>query len=286
MIIDAHTHCFPDQLAEKVIPMLAARANIPYFSDGTLGGLIASMDRAGVDLSLVQHIATKPQQVQTINNWAASIQSERIKSFGTVHPDYPHWEQEIERIAELGLVGIKFHPDYQDFDVDEERLWPIYEKTVETGLILLFHAGLDVGFGEPVRCQPRALAKIVRAFPEATIIAAHMGGYDRWEEARVHLVGQNVYLDTSYSFDYASREFLLQMIKEHGPDRIVFATDSPWGDPEHEIKQLRSLPLTDAEQKLILGENMHRLLQKHGVEVGVSTMEGEKRFSLVEDENN
>ena len=104
MIIDAHTHCFPDQLAEKVIPMLAARANIPYFSDGTLGGLIASMDRAGVDLSLVQHIATKPQQVQTINNWAASIQSERIKSFGTVHPDYPHWEQEIERIAELGLV--------------------------------------------------------------------------------------------------------------------------------------------------------------------------------------
>jgi predicted TIM-barrel fold metal-dependent hydrolase len=263
MIIDAHTHCFPEHIAARAIPMLAARAKIRYYVDGTVPGLFDSMELSGVDISLIQNIATKPDQVQNINNWAGQIQSERIRCFGTVHPDYADWSKEIERIAHLGMIGIKFHPDYQDFDVDDDRMLPLYEKTAQTGLMLLFHAGLDVGFGEPVRCQPKALAQVVRRLPNATIIGAHMGGFARWEEALEHLAGQNIYLDTSYSFDYAPRELLLEMIKIHGPERILFASDSPWGDQRQELEHIRSLPLEERERELILGKNMERLIKMH-----------------------
>ena len=142
MIIDFHVHCFPDELAARAVPALAECAGINYRLDGTIGNIKESMKKSGVDKSVILSIATKPGQTQRINTWSAEIQSDEIETFGSIHPDYPDWKNELRRIKELGLKGIKFHPEYQDFYVDEKRMYPIYEFAFKLNLIIVFHAGV------------------------------------------------------------------------------------------------------------------------------------------------
>ena len=176
MIIDFHAHCFPDELAYKAVPSLAKKAGIPYFLNGTIRDIKASMKEAGIDKSIVLPIATKPSQTETINTWASSIQDESIVAFGSIHPEYKYWQEELKRIKQLGLKGIKFHNDYQGIFVDEEKMFPIYEEAFKLDLIMVFHAGLDIGLSGPYHCTPDRLLKVVRAFSGAKIVAAHMGG--------------------------------------------------------------------------------------------------------------
>lgn len=260
MIIDFHTHCFPDELAPKATAVLAERAGTPKRLEGTIGDLMASMDKSGVDASVVLGIATKPSQTRRINDWSDEINNERIIAFGSVHPDYEDWETELERISELGLKGIKFHPDYQDFFVDEPRMFPIYEKAFELGLIVLFHAGVDIGLPPPVHCTPQRLVKVLDAFEGGHIVAAHMGGHDYWKDVQKYLAGRDIYLDTAYSMEKMGRELFLEICNTHGYDKILFATDSPWTDQSEEIARLKSYKLGQSAENAILGGNAAALL--------------------------
>lgn len=260
MIIDFHTHCFPDALAPKATAVLAERSGIPQRLEGTIKGLKASMKKAGVASSVVLGIATKPGQTCKINKWSTEINDEEIIAFGSVHPDYLHWKEELVKIKEYGLKGIKLHPDYQEFFVDEPRMFPIYEKAFELGLIVLFHAGVDIGLPPPVHCEPKRLRKVLDLFPGGKVVAAHMGGHDCWDDVEEYLVGRKVYFDTAYSLKKIGKDRFLSICNDHGYDKILFATDSPWTDQSEEIERIKSYGLGQEKESAILGGNAAELI--------------------------
>ncbi len=259
-IVDIHIHIFPDELAKKAVPLLASDAGIEPQLDGTIQAIKGSMKESGIDISVNQPIATKPSQVRTINLWAKDITDNEIISFGTLHPDYNGWKEEIAFIKDMGLPGVKLHPDYQSFFVDEARMFPIYEALFQAGLVILFHAGVDIGLPSPYHCTPERLLRVIQAFPEGNIIAAHMGGYDYWDEVEKHLVGENIFFDTSYSSDHMETNRMVKIVNEHGADKILFGTDSPWKSQKREVQAIKELPLSEEAKRLILGENALKLL--------------------------
>ncbi len=268
MIIDVHIHCFPDDLAEKAVSALEKRARTKAAGDGSLGGLRRSMTGAAIGISVVQHIVNKPGQELTVNKWAASIQSAgqdsagdgSLISFGSIHPNSTDWPDQLRRLIDLGLKGVKFHPDYQGFYVDEPRMFPIYEAICAAGLPVLFHAGIDLGLPGPCHGRPENLKMVIDHFPEGKWIAAHMGGYLCWDKVKAHLCGAPVYLDTSYAFEQIGPDGMRELILMHGPERILFGSDWPWAAQAEAVAQIRSLGLPAEQEKAILSGNARNLL--------------------------
>ncbi|MFA6308780.1 MAG: TatD family hydrolase [Clostridia bacterium] len=260
MVIDFHVHCFPDELAEKAVLSLSECSDIPARVNGTIKDIKKSMKEAGVSKSVVLSIATKPSQTKKINIWSSKIADDEIVPFGTLHPHNTDWKNELAAISATGLKGIKFHPDYQNFFVDDKEMFAIYEKAFELGLIIVFHAGLDIGLPAPYHCTPDGLAEVVKAFPGAKIVAAHMGGFSFWDDVEKFLVGQEIYLDTSYCLDYMKEEQLRRIIDNHGYEKILFATDSPWCDQKEEIEKIRLLNFKPEIKEAILAGNALKLL--------------------------
>jgi len=262
MIIDIHTHCFPDALAQRALEVLTANCEVPAILDGTCSGLRASMREAEVDRSAIMPIATKPSQARSINSWAADMNRryDDLICFGSIHPKQDDISAEIDRLVADGIRGVKFHPDYQEFFVDEPELVPMYRALADAGLIVLFHAGVDIGLPPPVHCTPDRLARVLDAVPDLTVIAAHMGGYMCWEDVEKHLVGRDLYFDSSYSLADMGPEAMTALMKAHGVDKILFGTDSPWTDQAAEIAGIRALCLSEDEIEAVLGGNAARLL--------------------------
>lgn len=261
MVIDFHTHAFPDALSQKALSVLSkSSGNMLPVTDGTVRGLLAAMDKSGVDKAVVLGIATNPKQQHNVNNFAAAINSERLIAFGSVHPDAPDAIEELHRLAEMGLRGVKFHPEYQDFFVDEERMLPIYETCDRLGLIVSFHAGLDVGYPEPAHNPPERMSRILSAFPKGRVVAAHFGGYARWPEVLEHLAGKNLYIDTSFCYSRVPCPIASEIVRVHGADKILFGSDLPWSDEKNELSLLDALDISEADKEAIRGKNAVRLL--------------------------
>ncbi len=262
MIVDIHAHAFPDALAHRAMEVLSGNSGLQPSTDGTCSGLQNSMKLAGIDASVIVPIATKPSQVRGINAWAAQVNqsNDDLICFGTLHPDQDDWQPEIEQMVANGIKGVKVHPDYQLFYVDEPRLIPIYQAIARAGLILLFHAGVDIGLAPPVHCTPDRLAKALDAVPELVVIAAHMGGYKCWDDVQRYLTGRDLYFDTSYSLADLGADAMALMIRAHGVERVMFGTDAPWTEQAAEVKGIRALDLTEKEIEAVLGGNAKRLL--------------------------
>ncbi|NLK88243.1 MAG: amidohydrolase family protein [Clostridiaceae bacterium] len=260
MVIDFHVHCFPDDIARRATESLSKAADLPLMSDGTVAGMKASMKRAGIDKSLILNIATKPSQTRRITQWSSSIQDDEIMAFGSVHPDSPDWEDQLKDMKTAGLKGIKFHPEYQDFYVDDPKMYPIYEKAAELGFIIIFHAGGDLGMPEPYHCTPDRMRRALETMAGATIVAAHMGGFEYWDDVERYLVGEDIFFDTSFSLHEMSPEQFRRMLSEHGYHRLLFASDSPWGNQYTETERFRNMDLTDEVRNAIMGGNAARLL--------------------------
>lgn len=261
-IIDIHTHVFPDAIAEKTMAFLSEKAGVKPFLNGTVADLKRSMDAAGIAVSVNQPIATTPSQVVSINNWALGIQDERIVSFGSLHPQFEGIDEELGRIKGLGIRGVKLHPDYQRFHPDEEAVFPLYEALIRHDMIALFHAGVDIGLYPPMYGTPQRIARVLDIFPAMTIVAAHLGGYDCWDEVEQYLVGKRVFLDTSYVIDHMEQAWLVRIMREHGFDRILFATDSPWKRQDEEVRKIAALPIPERAKEDVLSGNAGRLLQR------------------------
>ncbi len=260
-IIDFHTHTFPDDLADRAIASL--KANSPEsinHTDGTLSGLLQSMENCGIKHSVVLPVATKPSQIPVINGNCLRLRSKHITAFGALHPQTPNLEQEIAFLKENNIPGIKFHPEYQNFYVDDNALFPIYEQLSAAGLIVVFHAGKDPG---PFTCDhalPSSLKTVHKNFPSLRIVAAHMGGWKLWDEVERHLCGLPVFLDTSAVSDNISEEQFKRILNKHGADNILFGTDSPWFDQCQMTKWINSIDLSDSVKSRIFYENGRRLL--------------------------
>ncbi len=267
MIIDFHTHIFPEKIAPRTIASLAAKADLTAYTVGTLEGLKASMKRSGVQISVVQPVATKPEQFDNIQNYAASINGrDGIISFGGIHPDTEHVEACMDRVKELGLAGIKLHPDYQRTYADDDRYAAIVSAALDRDLIVLFHAGQDIGIPEPVHGTPQHFLNLSRKIKleqrtGARVILAHTGSFRYWDQVEQLLVGKNFYMDISFSLPYITEEQLVRIIRRHGAGRILFGTDSPWADQKDYAAAVEALPLTREEREAVMWKNAARLLK-------------------------
>jgi len=259
-VIDIHTHVFPDAVAPAAIPMLEAHGDgLVARYNGTVNGLLSAMDQTGVDISVIQPVATKPDQVRSINDWVATQSSARIIPFGAMHPDFESPGVEIARMAALGLIGFKLHPEHQAFDPDDPRLDPIWEAAVEHRMIAFCHAGADV-IHEGVRGTPESFASLMDEWPDLTLVLAHLGGFRQWKRVAEVLAGRDVWLDTAYTLSHLPDDEFVALVRTHGFERVLFGSDGPWTDAAREIEHLRRLGLSAEETEAILGGNAERLL--------------------------
>ncbi len=258
-IIDVHTHIYPEKIAAKALVNIGNYYNVPMRCKGTAEDLLILGTQAGISKFVISSVATTVEQVPAINNFIASVASRnsRFIGFGTIHPDFPDPEKEIQRIISLGLKGIKLHPDCQKFYVDTARMLPIYEK-LEGKLPILFH----VGDRRTDYSSPQRLANILDKFTGLICIAAHLGGYRVWETQGHILIGKNLYLDTSSSLMFLDRQKALSIIRKHGVDKVLFGTDYPVWSRKEELQHFFELGLTEEENYKILYLNAKKLFTK------------------------
>lgn len=258
MIIDTHTHIYPDRVAAIVIKKMAAQGLKPY-GNFEYQDLLATMDRCGISAAVVFNIAEKPSLVKTANDFLASV-SERKKliCLGTLNPYYEDFEDEIDRLKEMGLSGVKFSSTYQDFFADEERMFGIYQKLCDNDMIAYFHVGKDpVALEAEAKTSPRRLARVLEMFPKLKMVAAHFGGLEMLEEAEKYLIGRELYLDTAWtpSVEMLNPERIARIIKKHGPEKIFFGTDYPFSDAQRQIDWILRLPISAEDKERILWRN-------------------------------
>ncbi len=262
MIIDFHTHAFPDSIAHKTIEILMDKARLPSFCDGTVSCLKRSSEEAGIDISVVLPIATRSGQEDTINKFASEINgTEGIMSFGSVHPESENYKEILDTIKGYGLKGIKLHPDYQGFFIDDEKTYPIIEYAAKLGLIIVYHAGLDLGIRGQIRCTPLRAKKMLRQIGYNKIVLAHMGSHALSGDVLDILCGEDVYFDTGFSFGKMPDEYIYEIIKSHGEDKILFGTDCPWDSQKEDVSYFNNLDLSAEVKDKILYKNALELLK-------------------------
>lgn len=274
MLIDFHTHIFPEKIAQRSIDALVAGIHRIQGEDygagqpltcrpATLEGLLDNMAKSGVDRSICLPIATKPSQTDSINRFAETVRSEKALSLGTLHPADPNAEYVLDDLTERGFKGIKLHLQFQLYDIDSPEVIRILKKAEALGMLTVFHAGADIGLPPPVYTSPEKISHVLTEVSGRLLVAAHLGGWDMWDDVERYLVGTPVTLDTAFIRQFIPPEQCLRIIREHGADKVVFGSDSPWEDPADTLAFLESLGLTEAEMAQITHENALRLLGEH-----------------------
>ena len=266
MIIDFHRHIFPDKIAKGAVASLKESASSGKYNpvnctDGTLSGLYNSMEESGVDLSIVLPVVTNTRQTENVNNFAETVRNEKVISFGGIHPLNENPDKILEDLKERGFKGIKLHPEYQQCNIDSPESIKILKKAEELELYTVVHAGIDVGIKPPLHCSPKQLKNVLGYVSGKFIIAAHMGGFDMFDEVEKFLVGTDLYFDTSAICKLIKKEQFERIIKNHGSEKILFATDSPWGNAEDYIKIVKNLDITETEFENITYRNALNILK-------------------------
>lgn len=258
-IIDFHAHIYPDKIAQRATQAIGDFYDIEMDRVGALSNLLKCSEEAGVTHCVVHSVATNPQQVQRINDFiteSVNAHSDKLFGFGTMHQDYDNKLEEVDRCLKMGLKGIKLHPDTQMFNVDDERMLPMYDYLQDKAPVL-FHCG-DYRYDYS---HPRRVARICKMFPHLQVIGAHFGGYSVWDEAYDYLKNIDCMLDTSSSSALMEEGMFERLIKAYGADRLLFGTDFPMWDSKEELDRFLSASLSDGEREKILWKNGASLLK-------------------------
>ncbi len=263
MLIDFHTHAFPDRLVPKAIPKLEAIGNIKSSGDGSVSNLLSHMDAAGVDRSVVLNIATNAHQESSVNSFAIETKNTqpRLYTLGSLHPESANIQTEAKRLADAGIRGIKLHPDYINTFIDDPKLDPIYEVCVEYNLFVVSHSGWDFISPDCIHCTPERILNVLAKFPTLRFVAAHMGANRQWGEVERLLVGKNVWIDTSLAVPFGmDDEQFRRILTNHLPDHILFGSDYPWFLPEDTYRRIQGLGLPEDLLEKIFYKNALALL--------------------------
>ena len=264
MIIDFHTHVFPDKIARKTIEHLSEKGGIPAYSTGDISGLINRMDEAGVDMAVTLPVVTSPRQFESITAFAREINERyrgRLISFAGIHPACEDIEGKMRLIKELGFLGVKIHPDYQGTFIDDEGYIKIIKEAERLDLIVVTHSGVDVGFpDEEVKCTPRRILRLLDRVRHPKLVLAHLGANEMVKEVLDTIAGEDLYLDTAYVLRATSKELFTKLVEKHSADKILFASDSPWSSIKGDVEIIRSYGLSHEDTEKIFAENAKRLL--------------------------
>ena len=276
-VIDFHTHTFPDAIAGKAIAGMQRSSHAKAFGSGTVSGLLESMEQAGICRSMVLPVATNPLKLSSINNVSVEADpSKGLTYFGGMHPLAENWKEELRRLADAGVPGIKLHPQYQGVDITDIRYLRILDYAAGLGLLTVMHAGDEIAYPGQVRCSPEMVRSVCDQLGNIPLVLAHMGGWKNWQRVAENLLDTGCFLDTAISLGqivpiddhYAPEDLPLlreddfvNLVRTFGSERILFGTDSPWADQKEEVRKVSSLPLTQDELENILCRNATRLLR-------------------------
>jgi predicted TIM-barrel fold metal-dependent hydrolase len=264
-IIDFHTHIFPDKIAKQAVAALAEESgDYRPSTDGTRASLLASMDGAGIAKSVVANIATRPAQTLPILEFCRQVRGDRLAPLVSFHPGNSPDEAAdvLFRAAGEGIRGVKLHPMYQEFAIDEKRMFPFYQMIEHYGFFVVFHTGLDVAFPGNLQADVERVAGLARAFPELTIVATHVGGWRQWDRAPMLAKHQNLYTETSMTLTEMGDDDFVRLLDRFDADRVLFGSDSPWTDQREMVERTRKLRLSDERKEKLLSRNAERLLGK------------------------
>ena len=277
-IIDIHTHTFPERIASAALEELQNASGSKAHTDGTNTGLKKSMQEAGIDVSIVLPVVTNPVKASSMNNYAArqneSFEETGIFSIGGIHPETPDIRGVLEEARDLGLRGIKLHPDYYGVMFNDIRIKRIIDIASELGLFIITHAGMDIGLYPPICCTIDAIEDVIDDVHPEKLILAHMGGWMNWEEVTRRLYGAPVYVDTAFSigeivwlsdetekpYHQMSDDMFRTMVKAFGADKIIFGTDCPWAEQKDYVDRMNAMGLSDNELELIFHKNAEKIL--------------------------
>lgn len=259
MIIDCHTHVFPDKIAKRAMRALHAAHGVTPVVLPTVAGLLAHMDESGVDRAVLCPVATKPSQAGPINTWLLGQQNPRLIPFGAIHPHQLDAAAELERLEAAGVYGLKLQPFFQSFTLDDPRTRDLFDLIGDRFVVLL-HGGDEIIPLHTIQPTPARLAQLLTDFPRLRLIVAHAGGYKLWDEVEEQLVGRNVLFDLSYTFGIAPDEQVRRIINCHGFERVLWGSDFPWQAESASLQGLRRLGLPEDQEEAILSGNFRREL--------------------------
>lgn len=281
MIIDFHVHTFPAGISSKVLAKLSKLSHTQYFTDGSVCGLLSSMKEASVTYAVNLPVMTTVEQVEKINSSLIAdrehLYQQGIITFGGMHPDYEDYKNELLRLKQNGILGIKLHPAYQNTDLDDIRMMRIISCASELGLIILTHAGIDIGINDHNYASVSQILKIIEVVHPEKFVLAHMGNWGCWEDVEHHLAGAPIWFDTAFSvgsitpneeksgtpyrsYNLSDEDFV-RIARKHGTEKILFGTDSPWESQKDYMERIQKMPLAEQEKKQIFSDNAMQLLQ-------------------------
>ena len=267
MIIDFHTHIFPDKIAKLTVDKLhELSGNIPY-TDGSETGMIKALERANADIAVSLPVLTKPTQFESVFKFALEVNSrftfskESVLSFAGMHPKCDNIRKKMKLVKENGIKGVKIHPDYQGTFIDDDGYIEILKCAKDLDLIVVTHAGVDDGYiGEPVRCPPELVKKVIKKVNHDKFVLAHYGAHKMWKEVYNVLAGENVYFDTAFTLHEIESDLFTKILEKHGEDKVLFATDCPWRDICDDVSIINSFNLKEETKNKIFYKNALKLL--------------------------
>lgn len=261
MIIDFHTHCFPDKLAPKAIAQLEHIIHWTPFTDGTYGDLRKKMSEWGVDRAICLNVATNAKQQFNVNNFAASINDQvHTCAFGSVHPDSENMMEEFARIRTLGMQGIKLHPDYQGFEIDDPKLFELYDACSQTGTFCVYHSGWDPVSPDYTRVTPQKVMRVHELFPKFKMVLGHLGGFASWDDVYEIICGHGILMDTALIAGLLPVPLFVNIVNKNGAENIVFGSDCPWQRSIDTAKYIDAAPISSAQKDRIFYQNALELL--------------------------
>jgi len=267
MVIDFHTHVFPEKIAKKTIDFLAEKANGTPSTDGTVLGLVENMKKGGVDLSVTLPVLTKPTQFDSVTRFAMEINQQgefdgkKLISFAGMHPACDDIKGKMKFLKDNGFKGVKIHPDYQGTRIDDDGYLEILSSAKDNDLIVVTHSGVDDGYlGEEVKCPPVLVKKVIDRIGHSKFVLGHYGAHKQWEDVLDLLCGLDVYFDTAFTLHEINEQLFKNILDKHGEDKILFATDCPWRDMGDDVKIIKSFGLKDETLDKIFYKNAKKLL--------------------------
>ncbi|HHW89573.1 MAG TPA: amidohydrolase family protein [Clostridiales bacterium] len=262
MIIDFHTHCIVDDLYAKTLAQISREKKVYPSFDGSINGLIRSMQNAGIDRSVVVNYAAEAITTIKVNSFAIKCASyQELIPFGSIHPDFKDYKSEIDRLVQNNIRGLKFHPHLQSFAIDDPKMMKLYEYALSKDMALLFHMGKNQQDLNCDNASPKHLRALIDAFNTPKIIAAHMGGQEYKKEFEKYILGKTVSFETSCAFTQMKPEEIEFILNNHNNEYILFGTDSPWAHQSDELLQYYSFNIPINILEMILGDNAKRLLE-------------------------
>ena len=266
MLIDFHTHIFPDIIAKRTVEALKKQSTdngypIENHSPATLSGILGSMQEKSIDISVVLPIATKPSHFESMNRFASEVNKQQnVISFGAIHPQDDDLKARMKQIKDMGFKGITLHPYFQNVKIDDIKFIKTVEEAVKNDLIVAIHSGLDSGFKTDM-ANPKDTLKLVKNIDCSKVVLAHMGGCMQWDLVEEYLVGENVLFDTSYCLDIIKdQDQFFRIVKNHGADKILFGSDFPWTDGRQNAHKINQMPFSQEEKDAIFAGNAKRIL--------------------------